>query len=264
MFSLPSKPTFLTPCAVLAIALVASGGCSSSSSKSTDAAPDAASIEQACSDLAQVECAKRMTCTGGDSVTRVFGTMENCVARELLSCTNGLSAPQTGNTPGLVESCAAAFASYACADFFNNNPPAPCVAAGSRATGAACAFNGQCASSYCQGLKNSSCGTCQAPPSPGASCTSSSCWHGQSCVGTTMMCTADGALNGSCDAGDPCGYGLTCVGAVASTSTPGTCQAAGEATGAACGGTMLGCDGTSGLFCGGASGSKTCVSITYV
>lgn len=254
------------PSAFLAVALVTILGCGTSSSKSTDGGPDAvaATIEKACNDLAQAECTKRMTCSGGDSVTRVFGTMENCVARELLGCTNGLSAPQTGNTPGLVESCAAAFASYACADFFNNNPPALCVAAGSRATGAACAFNGQCASSYCQGLKNSSCGTCQAPPSPGASCTSSSCWHGQTCLGTTMICAADGALNGSCDASDPCGYGLTCVGAVASTSTPGTCQAAGEATGAACGGTMPGCDGTSGLFCGGPSGSKTCMSITYV
>ncbi|HTB59107.1 MAG TPA: hypothetical protein VLC06_14630 [Polyangia bacterium] len=79
--------------------------------------------------------------------------------------------------------------------------------------------------SYCQGLKNSSCGTCQAPSSHGASCSSSSCWQGPTCVGATMMCAADGVLNGSCDDGDPSGYGLTCVGAVASTSTPGTCQA---------------------------------------
>jgi hypothetical protein len=255
------------PKAFLAVALVAIGGCGSTSSKSTDGGSDspiAPTIEQACSDIAQAECTKRMTCSGGDSVTRVFGTMENCIAREMLSCTNGLSAPQTGNSPVLVEACVAAFATYSCADFFNNNPPGSCVATGLRATGAACAFSAQCASAYCQGLKNSSCGTCEAPPAPGAPCDSSSCWHDQTCVGATTMCAADGVLNASCDANDPCGYGLTCVGAVASTSTPGTCQAAVEATGTACGGTMSGCDGTSGLFCGGASGSKTCMAITYV
>ena len=218
----------IVPRALLAVACVAIGGCGASQSKSTDGggdSPVAPTIEQACNDIAQAQCTKRMTCSGGDSVTRVFGTMENCLAREMLSCTNGLSAPQTGNTPTLVEACVAAFATYSCADFFNNNPPAPCAATGPRAIGATCAFNGQCASGYCQGLKNSSCGTCEAPPSAGASCASSGCWHEQACVGATTMCAAYGALNASCDADDPCGYGLTCVGAVASTSTPGTCQA---------------------------------------
>jgi hypothetical protein len=80
-----------------------------------------------------------------------------------------------------------------------------------------------------------------------------------------MMCEPYGALNGSCDANDPCGYGLFCVGATASTSTPGTCQMAVETLGAACGGgTMPGCDTTSNLFCGGTAGAKTCMPITYV
>jgi hypothetical protein len=241
--------------------LVALAGCGSSSSKSTDGGT---TIQQACSDIAQTECTKRMTCSGGDSITRTFGTMENCVAREMLSCTNGLSAPQTGNTPALVEACVATFPTYSCADFFNNNPPGPCAAMGPGAIGATCAFNGQCASGYCGEIKNAACGTCQAPPAPGASCDGTACGHGQSCVQATMMCAALGVLNGSCDANDPCGNGLTCVGAVASSSTPGTCMAAVETAGAPCGGTMAGCDGTNGLFCGGAAGAKTCMAITYV
>jgi hypothetical protein len=249
----------------LVAVLLALGGCGSTSSKSVDGGDDAGpTIQQACSDIAQAECTKRMSCSGGDSITRVFGTMENCVAREMLSCTNGLTAPQTGNSPGLVEQCVAAFATYSCADFFNDNPPAVCAATGPRATGAACAFNGQCASGYCAEIKNASCGTCQAPPSSGASCDGTSCGHDQACVQATTMCEAEGALNGSCDANDPCGYGLSCVGDVASTSTPGTCQAVGETAGAACGGTMPGCDGTSGLFCGGTAGAKTCMTISYV
>ena len=253
----------------LTLTIIALAGCGSSSSKSTDGGPDAdassgPTIQQACSDVAQAECTKRMSCSGSDSITRAFGTMENCIAREVLSCTNGLAAPQTGNSPTLVEQCVAAFATYSCSDFFNNNPPAPCAATGPRATGAVCAFNGQCASGYCAGIKGASCGTCQAPPAPGTSCLASACGHGQTCAQGTMMCEALGALNASCDATDPCGEGLTCVGAVASTSTPGTCQAAIETAGMACGGTMPGCDGTNGLFCGGPSGTKTCMAITYV
>ena len=79
-----------------------------------------------------------------------------------------------------------------------------------------------------------------------------------------VTCEALGALNASCGATAPCGEGLTCVGGVASTSTLGACQAANETVGIECGGTMPGCDGTNGLFCGGPSGSKTCMAITYV
>ncbi len=251
-----------------AVALIALAGCGSTTAKSKDGGQDTApstTIQQACSDIAQAQCAKRMSCSGGASITHAFGTMENCVAREMVACTNGLGAPQTGNSPALVEQCVAAFGTYSCADFFNNNPPAPCAATGPRATGAACAFNGQCGSGYCAETKNAACGTCQPSPSPGASCDGTACGHDQACVQATMMCAAFGALNGSCDANDPCGYGLTCVGAVASSSTPGTCLTAAETAGTACGGgTMPGCDGTNGLFCGGAAGAKTCMAITYV
>jgi hypothetical protein len=54
------------------------------------------------------------------------------------------------------------------------------------------------------------------------------------------------------------------VGAVSASATPGTCQTAAGQVGAACGGTMPGCDGSLGLFCGGATGSKTCMAMTYV
>jgi hypothetical protein len=253
-----------------ALVLLTTAGCGGSASKSTDGGSDVASssgptAQQACGDLAQAECAKRMSCTGSINITRTFGAMDECITRETLGCMSGLAAPQTGNSPALVEQCVVDFATYACADFFNDNPPAACAAMGQRPTGAACAFNGQCASAYCSGIKNTLCGTCAAPPAPGASCVSSPCGHNQSCVAATTMCETNGATSASCDADDPCGYGLSCVGAVASTSTPGTCQASAENAGTACGGaTMPSCDGTMGWFCGGATGSKTCMAITYV
>lgn len=253
-----------------ALALWTAYGCGSTSPKPADGGNDADSsagptAQQACSDFSQAECAERTGCSAGSNITRTFGNIDECVIRETLACLNGLGAPQTGNSPTLVEACVAAYATYSCADFFNDNPPASCAAMGSRATAAACAFNAQCASGYCAGNKTSLCGTCSAPPSAGASCLSSGCGHGQSCVDTTMLCQAIGTTGSSCDGNSPCGSGLSCVGNIASTSTPGTCQPAAEGAGTACGGSaMPACDGTMGWFCGGAAGSKTCIAITYV
>lgn len=254
---------------MLVAALLSMAGCGGGTAVSTDGGSDSntsagPTVAVACGDLAAAQCAKRMTCSGGNSVTRAYGTMAACVTRTTLACANGLGAPETGNSPSLVEECVAAFATYTCADFFNNNPPTPCAAIGPRPTGGACAFNGQCASGYCAGTETASCGTCAASPTPGASCVSSACGHGQSCVNSTMLCQNHGMLNASCDTANPCGNGLTCVGNVAATSTPGTCQPSLEQAGVPCGGTMPGCDGTLGLFCGGTAGSKTCMPITYV
>jgi hypothetical protein len=78
-----------------------------------------------------------------------------------------------------------------------------------------------------------------------------------------MTCEDVVSLNGSCDSTHPCDNGLACVG---DTSTvAGSCETAGTATGASCGGgSMPGCDGTMGLYCGGAAGAKTCMAIALV
>lgn len=228
-----------------------------------------ASPDQACQKLAQASCNKRATCsysvdTAGANLQRAFGTMAACVTREALACTNALAAPQTGNSADTIEQCVADYPTYSCADFFDNNPPAACAPSGPRESGSPCAFNAQCATAYCSGTKNALCGTCASPPAAGDACVSSACGHGQLCVAATMVCVAYGASGGSCDADDPCGNGLSCVGAVAASSTPGACQTSVEQLSAACGGTGPGCDGTEGLFCGGASGSKVCMTIAYV
>jgi hypothetical protein len=192
----------------------------------------------------------------------MYGDTQTCVSRETLSCTNALAAPHTGQSPAKIESCTADFPTFTCQDFFDNNPPGDCVAAGTLANGAACAFNGQCQTAYCQGTKNSACGTCAAPPQPGADCTGSTCWHNQRCVASTMTCASVVSQNGACDATHPCDNGLACVGDTATTM--GTCQTAGTTVGAPCGGSMAGCDGTLGLYCAGAAGSKACAAMMLV
>jgi hypothetical protein len=219
---------------------------------------------EACAALAQAECTKRMTCSNGNNITRVYGEMGVCVTRGTLSCTNALASPGNGNDPTVVAACTAAYATLACNDFFDGKLPAPCTPTGSVATGGACTFNGQCMTGYCGDTKNKLCGTCAAVPAAGDSCATGQCGHGQTCVDATMLCQNNGLLNGSCDANDPCGNGLSCVGNSAATG-PGTCQLALGQLGVACGGvTMPGCDNTLGLYCGGAAGAKTCMMMMYV
>jgi hypothetical protein len=271
----PGRIADRAPKGALWIALLLSaaiGACGKSSSSPTDgghpaeggtpkdAGSDGPSIATACGDLAQALCAKRMSCSSVN-VALVYGDLPTCVARETLSCANALASPGEGDTPAMVEACASAYAAVSCADYHQDNPPAACNVVGPRATGMACTFDGQCASDYCSGNKNALCGTCSAPPAAGASCVNAFCGHDQECVDATMLCQTYGAATASCSADLPCGDALSCTGAT--TTVAGTCQTA-EASGAACGGTLPGCDGFRGFFCAGATGAKTCVPISYV
>jgi hypothetical protein len=208
-------------------------------------------------------CSSRAGATGpGINVVRVYGDVTTCMTREALACKNGLAATDTGNSPALVEKCVGDFKTYSCPDFFDNNPPGDCVATGGRANGISCTFNGQCTGGFCQGTKNSVCGICADPPQPGADCSISTCWHNQNCLASSMTCAAVVSMNGACGSTMPCDNALSCVGSTATTT--GTCQPAGTTVGAPCGGTMPGCDGSLGLYCAGASGSKTCAAMTFV
>ena len=226
---------------------------------------------QACKDVAQARCNEGSECSLPEGVIGTgFNILENygtdpatCVARQTLLCTNGLMAPATGNSPAKVEKCVAEFGTYTCQDFFDNQPPIDCAVTGSRANGAGCTFNGQCVSGYCQGTKTTICGTCADPPAAGADCSASVCWQGQRCLNAILQCSAVVSMNGDCDATHPCDRGLVCFGADAATNTSGTCETAGTRVGQACGGTMPGCDGTLGLYCGGTAGAKTCMRVIY-
>jgi hypothetical protein len=242
-----------------AAALAGAAGCGSSG-------PSAAS---ACMDIAVARCTQRSMCSalpgatgGGAGLVRTYGDMTTCTTREALACRNGLAAHGTGNSPAQVETCVAAFPTYSCQDFFDNNPPSDCAVTGTVANAAACTFNGQCKSGYCQGTKNSMCGACADPPAAGADCSTSTCWHNQRCVAQGQTCEAVVSMNGACDATHPCDNGLACFGDTATAT--GTCEPAGTAVGTACGGgTMPGCDNTLGLYCAGAAGAKACAAITF-
>jgi hypothetical protein len=226
------------------------------------------SISKACMDQATARCNKRMTCTGGASITKVYGDMTTCLTREALSCTQGLSAKNTGNSPSEVEQCVAALPSVACLDFLIGNLSAPCVATGPEANGTACAFAGQCSSTYCTNTKNANCGTCGTPPATGGDCTSTGCARGAACVTTALtatptdVCVVEGAGGAMCNRDNPCQYGQSCVG---STRTAmGTCMASVTTAGATCDPTQVmgpGCERTNGLFCN--TMTKLCTAVAY-
>ena len=242
--------------------VLAAIGCGSSSGS--------ADIATACATVAQARCNETSTCSLADgdtgtgySVLGNYGDSATCVARQTLNCKNALNAPDNGNTPAQVAKCAAAFVTFSCMDFFDNQPPADCSPTGPRASGAPCTFNGQCASGYCNGTKSSICGTCGDPPAVGADCSDSSCADGDRCVASTSECQVAVTSNGVCDSGHPCERGLSCVGENAKTNTAGTCETAGTRVGVACGGTLPGCDPTRGLYCGGPAGAKACMQVIY-
>jgi hypothetical protein len=225
-------------------------------------------IAEACAAVAQAACDKRVACSGkinpaGVGIIRLFGSMNECLARQALQCTSAFRAPGSGHSLATEAECAAAFANYSCADFFANGAPAACQPQGARINGASCAFNAQCKSGFCTGEGHALCGTCAPEPAVGDSCAATDCGRGQVCDATSKTCRTPGAVGDPCDSNDDCGYGFVCNGN-GGAGGAGTCQMAASMVGAACGGMMPVCDGVQGLFCAGAMGAKKCVTTTFV
>jgi hypothetical protein len=244
--------------AFAALALLACGGSSSSST-----GPSGPTADQACTDLAHARCTKLASCSQVAIQAR-YGDEATCESREKSSCLNSLAAPSTGATPQTFEACVTAFSSWACADYLNNVTPDACRAQqGQLAAGAACAFNGQCQSAFCSVPTNATCGTCAAAPKAGDSCAqTTSCGPGLQCTNDTMQCEAAAAAGAACGKGVPCGDGLACVGATATVQ--GKCETAPSTQGAACDPkdmTAASCSRSAGFFCD--TQSKQCVAITF-
>jgi hypothetical protein len=231
--------------------------------------PAESRIAEACAVVAKATCDKRVACSNkvdatGAGIVRMFGTMAECLARQALQCVDAFRAPGSGHSLATEQQCVDAFTTYTCDDFFADNIPPACQPPGARVNGAACAFNAQCKSGFCTGEKNAVCGTCGPEPAVGASCADSDCGRGQVCDDTTTTCLKVGAAGDACNANGDCGYGLVCPNGGGTAGGGRTCVAAISMLGAACGGTMPVCDGTQGLFCGGAMGAKKCVATMFV
>jgi hypothetical protein len=239
--------------------VMSSAACSPSSSSGGPSA------DQACTDSAHATCTKMQTCEP-TNLQAVYGDEPTCETRLKTSCLNALSAPSTGATPSLSESCAQAYANYACADYRDKtNIPMPCQqASGSLAAGGACEFAAQCQTGFCAIAPGSACGKCATTPKQGDSCAQlTSCGATLTCASDTLVCTTVAAQGQSCGSGQPCGASLSCV-APGGAGTAGTCQAAGTQVGATCDGTAKtgpNCDAVLALYCDGKT--KQCAQTSY-
>ena len=174
-----------------------------------DAGPSA---DEACTALATARCAKRNECEPA-TLTATYGDLSTCIGRDKLSCLASVSAPDTGNTPTSLQTCAGAYAAWDCADWANAMAPAACAQrAGSRSTGEACTFPSQCSSGFCATRRGAKCGACAATPTVGTPCGDGvGCGgNGLSCDNATLTCQPVVTDGGSCLSGT-CGYGFGCV-----------------------------------------------------
>jgi hypothetical protein len=213
---------------------------------------DALAASTACTSLATARCTALMTCSPAD-LERAYGTMAECLARELIACDDALSVPDTGATPGGQVACGSALAAETCAVFLSRTVPTECISVGP-GTGT-CTFAAQCSTSFCAIGADALCGLCQTEPVAGQSCAASGCGLSLICDGTTEKCIAPAELGQTCGKNTPCDYGLACVG----TGGAGTCKALLTTLGATCDPnheTASSCSSDAGLTCS----SNKCVA----
>ncbi len=224
--------------------------CGSSSASSNDMA--------ACTDIANARCSRIASCSS-TALTYWFPDMGTCQSVFVASCMGALAAPSTGATSAWVETCSQTIANasaWSCDDFlFNQNIPTACVVpAGTLASGAACAFDTQCQSSFCAIVPGAACGTCAAATQPGDSCAElTACATPQTgseaCEPSNKQCVAFASLGQACGASQPCAAGLSCTGA-------GMCAPALATVKADCPTSGPGCDFFQDLTCNSQSGCE--------
>jgi hypothetical protein len=253
-------PSSVPPRALLTAVLLAAGCGGSVVTAGTEGDAGAATtVEAGCAAQSAADCTLRNTCSGGIGSDVDYGSTSACTSQLTEQCLANFAAPETATTLAHINGCTAAYGSESCTDWADDDPSVACQSPhGTRANGARCGVNSQCSSGLCIVSENAECGTCQAPPAPGAPCnTENECGYDLACPfyvpARSGVCTAFGATGATCDNLHPCQGGLACVGADTSTGATGTCQTAAtsgqscnDRTGPACDGTLfLGCvDGT--------------------
>jgi hypothetical protein len=221
---------------------------------------DALAGDQACLEQATARCMKLMTCSPTDLQHR-FGDLATCQTRSQIACNSGVNAPDTAASAVNVLACANAIPAMTCAAFLSGvQPPAACLPPSGPGSGT-CAFDAQCADSFCGVGAFALCGLCEATPVVGTPCTVSGCGPNLECFGG--VCETPGGAGAQCGKGHaPCLDGFTCVG---SNQNNSTCKISGVAVGTACDPTQqqkADCNGDLDLTCN--TNTKKCVTMPFV
>jgi hypothetical protein len=162
-----------------------------------------------------------------------------CVADALEPFVTALQTPDTGETDAHLLACLNARAAASCESIFLGLPTGECTpVAGTRATGAQCYADAQCASLICSiGIAIPTCGVCSSGKASGAACSAdvdcegllycvngvcgelrglaSACASNADCVGAftcvSNVCAAPLALGAACTGDADCGLEASCV-----------------------------------------------------
>ena len=203
------------------------GGSSDGGTAPPIATPDPARVKW-CSDGTKMDCAKLQACFPG--VLKIsYGDLATCQTRAVLACAGQPAIPGSTITPAMQAACLQARMNQSCDDYYNDVALPACQFKGSRALGASCVADEQCATGNCDAVPGQKCGACAAFLAAGAACTSGgTCGSGLFCLGG--VCAALGKAGSTCSANQPCGYGLFCN---AGTCAPqaaegGTCDPAAD------------------------------------
>jgi hypothetical protein len=209
--------------------------------------------DEACSTAGSALCGKIDSCSHF-LLQENFGDVATCARRFALSCKAQLEAPDMPVGPDFVQACYAAMGASTCADYFAGVLPPACrpQPVGTRAVGAACISNWQCANDSCRKTAASDCGTCAALAKAGESCAAADCEPGLFC-NSNHYCHPYGATGTPCNGEHPCRYPLTCK--------ANACAAA-DPLGGACTTSPQTCDLWHGQICNPVS--KTCQNVVQV
>jgi hypothetical protein len=196
-------------------------------------------------------CNRFQGCAPG-RLSRLYGTVEECITRTILLNEWVVTLPDTNWTANAMTTCGSAWTAAPCSTFMLPGQPAACYVFGNRANGRACNALDQCASGFClqQGY---SCGQCAPSPTAGTACNSN-----LQC-GSDYWCMGDNTCRKPADFNQACGDTLSCRSDA--VCIDGTCRALATAAGATCNNaSVYSCDWQQkNILCSGTS----CVAITF-
>lgn len=157
---------------------------------------------QACKALASAFCARVDTCAPIVS-DALLGRADGCVAAMTDRCFRTMAIGGSSRGPAELVACGEAIATMDC-DTFTVRYPEPCaIPPGTLPDAAACAFDEQCASSFCARNADDACGTCARAPRISEPCVARRCPTGLVCNGLGR-CVRPHAVSEPCDQTQPC------------------------------------------------------------
>ncbi len=140
-----------------------------------------------------------------------------------------ITAGKMAYSESLAGDCFAAFSSASCSQFGSDGPPdSSCdkFLVGLVANDAACDFDEECVTQYCEGDNSDMniAGVCKALPAVGSACPDGECAQGSYCeFGSASMCIAVKADGESCNGGEECINSCNIVNDVGTCGAQTTC-----------------------------------------